>query len=115
MGNPSHRLTPDEAAAAARMDIRILWHYAEVGLINSPSEGYSDSDLAELRRIRRLHDDLDLDHAAIEVLMRLCRRITELQAEIRRLELASRPARLPFSRSEWIEAEWGDEEATNKE
>jgi DNA-binding transcriptional MerR regulator len=114
MANPSRRLTPDEAAAAARMDVQILWYYAEVGLIAAPSEGYSDSDLADLRRIRRLHDDLDLDHPAIEVMLRLCRRIQDLQTEIRRLELAARPTRLQFSHSEWIEADWGNEEISDK-
>ena len=48
------QLNPDEAAAASKIDVRIVWHYANLGLITPSPAGYTDDDLAELRRVRRL-------------------------------------------------------------
>ena len=101
-------LNPDEAAAASKMQVSILWHYADLGLITPSSEGYSDGDLAELRRVRRLREELELDHPAIEIILRMRRRIHALQAEIRRLELAVLDVRSPRGQQDWIEAEWDD-------
>ena len=112
MSSEERPLNPDEAAAASRLDVTILWHYAQLGLITPSAEGYSDDDLAELRRVRRLHQDLEFDHPAIEITLRLRRRIQALQAEIRRLELAllvARGRRQPWrspEQQEWDEAEW---------
>jgi len=102
------RLNPDEAAAATRMDVRILWYYADMGLIRPSSEGYTDDDLAELRRVRRLQEDLELDHRAIEIILRMGRRIQALQAEVRRLQLTVRTARPQRGQPGWVEAEWDE-------
>lgn len=101
-------LNPDEAAAASKMQVSILWHYADLGLITPSSEGYSDGDLAELRRVRRLREELELDHEAIEIILRMRRRIQALQAEIRRLELAVLDAHSPRGQPGWVEAEWDE-------
>jgi hypothetical protein len=101
-------LNPDEAAAASKMQVGILWHYADLGLITPSSEGYSDGDLAELRRVRRLREDLELDHPAIEIVLRMSHRIRALQAEIRRLELAVLAAGGPRGQVDWVEAEWDE-------
>jgi hypothetical protein len=102
-------LDAHQAAQLARLDVTIVWHYAEIGLIipsgPSPEEGYTEAEIAELRRVRRLHDDLGLDHAAIEIVLRMARRIRELSEELRRRETA-RPFRSPVR--EWTEAEWED-------
>lgn len=79
------RLKVEEAAAATRIEISMLWQFAEEGWISPSPEGYSEEDLAELRRIRRLHEQLGLDYSAIEIVLRLTRRIRELQIELERL------------------------------
>jgi hypothetical protein len=101
-------LNPDEAAAATRMDVRVVWRYADLGLITPSAAGYSDAELAALRRVRRLHEDLELDHPAIEIVLRMRHQIEALQADIRRLELALRAARRPPRPPNWAEAEWKD-------
>ena len=102
------QLNPDEAAAASKIDVRIVWHYANLGLITPSPEGYTDGELAELRRVRRLREDLELDHPAIEIILRMGRRIQALQAEVRRLELTLRAARRLPDQSDWLEAEWDE-------
>jgi len=102
------RLNPDEAASASRVDVRIVWRYADLGLIMPSPEGYTDENLAELRRVRRLQEDLELDHPAIEIILRMRRHIHALQAEIRRLELALPATRRPPGPLDWAEAEWED-------
>jgi hypothetical protein len=81
----SRRFKVEEAAAATRIEVRLLWQFAEEGWITPSPEGYSEEDLAELRRIRRLHEQLELEYPAIEVVLRLTRRIRELQTELDRL------------------------------
>jgi hypothetical protein len=108
MTNQQRRLNPEQAAAETRMDVRVVWRYADLGLITPSAAGYSDAELAELRRVRRLHDDLELDHPAIEIILRMRRQIAALQAEIRRMQLEIRSTRRPPGRSGWVEAEWDD-------
>jgi len=108
MSNEQRQLTPDEAAAATRMDVSIVWYYADLGLITPSAAGYSDDDLAELRRVRRLQEDLELGHPAIEIVLRMRRSIQVLQAEIRRLEAAVAAARRRRGAEEWVDAEWAD-------
>jgi len=108
MTNQQRQHNPDEAAAATRMDVSIVWHYAEVGLITPSPAGYTDDDLAELRRVRRLLEDLELDHPAIEIVLRMRRRIQTLQAEIGQLESAVVAAHGRRGPQDWVEAEWND-------
>ncbi|HEX9440994.1 MAG TPA: chaperone modulator CbpM [Roseiflexaceae bacterium] len=108
MTNEQRRLNPEQAAAETQMDVRLVWRYANLGLITPSAAGYSDADLAELRRVRRLHEDLELDHSAIEIILRMRRQIAALQADIRRLELAVRAARRRPRPPNWVEAEWED-------
>ena len=100
-------LNQDEAAAAAALEVMIVRLYAESGLI-APMEGYGEADLAELRRVRRLTEDLGLDHPAIEVVLRMRRRLLALQAEVRRLEAELRRVRRTSHTIPWVDAEWTD-------
>ncbi len=43
---------------------------------------YSEEDMTLLRRIRRMHRDLDVNLEGIEVILRLCSRLDELQHEL---------------------------------
>src|SRR6188474_3017329 len=97
-------LNPDEAAAATRMDVRVVWRYADLDLITPSAAGYNDAELAALRRVRRLHEDLELDHPAIEIILRMRRQIEALQVDIRRLELALRAVHRPPRPPNWAEA-----------
>ena len=98
-------LDAEEAARVARLDVTLVWHYAELGVITPSEEGYSQAQVSELRRARRLHEDLGLDPPAIEVVLRMARRIRELSAEVRRLE-SERPS--VREERDWLEAEWED-------
>lgn len=95
-----------EAAEAAALEVAVVRMYAELGMIEPASQGYSAADLAELRRARRLHSDLDLEHEAVAVLLRMRRRMLALQEQVRRLEMDLRTARPRRSIQEWIEADW---------
>ncbi|HSF17641.1 MAG TPA: chaperone modulator CbpM [Vicinamibacteria bacterium] len=106
--NENDRLLDAESAARlARIDVTVVSYYAEIGLVVPSSEGYSPAAVAELRRVRRLHEDVGLDHAAIEIVLRMNARIRQLQEELRRLRLSlSRPGgELP---RDWVESEWED-------
>ena len=122
-----NRFNREEAASASGMEASVLVHYAGLGLILPSDEGYSEDDLAELRRVRRLHEELELDHTAIEIVLRMRQRIQVLQAEVHRLELALRamsgpsasrgsrpegpgegPGHGPQGEWDWVDAEWDD-------
>jgi hypothetical protein len=76
--------------------------------LNPAEAAAADGELAELRRVRRLREDLELDHPAIEIILRMGRRIQALQAEVRRLELTLRAARRLPDQPDWLEAEWDE-------
>ncbi len=61
----------------------VVEYYIEVGLVEEP---FTEEDWAELRRIRRLQEDLGLDEVGIEIALRMRRRIMALQMEVNRLE-----------------------------
>lgn len=75
------------AARMARLPVARARRYLRIGLIDpSRLEGdralFDEIQIARLRRIRRLGDDLGLDTAAIEVVLRLLDRIEALQREL---------------------------------
>ncbi len=67
MRDDEKRLDAHEVARVTRLDVTLVWHYAELGLITPSEEGYTQAEVAELRRVRRLHEELGLDYAAIEI------------------------------------------------
>lgn len=76
-------LSPGLSDIARRADlpVEIIEHFIEMGVINQPA---SNNDLAELRRIRRLHD-LEVNLAGIEIILQMRRRLAGMQAEIETL------------------------------
>ena len=69
-----------------------LRYYEKIGIIEpSRSRGnirlYSDRDIARLSRVKTLMDDLGINLAGIEVILRMGQRITELQHHVAGLEL----------------------------
>jgi hypothetical protein len=73
---------------------------------------YGSSEGYESRSQRRLQDDLGVDEAAAEVILRLRSQVIELQSHIRKLEIelnaqyASQQLRLARYREAYYEAIW---------
>jgi hypothetical protein len=73
---------------------------------------YGSSEGYESRSQRRLQDDLGVDEAAAEVILRLRSQVIELQSHIRKLEIelnaqyASQQLRLARYREVYYEAIW---------
>ena len=79
------------AAQLARVDLEFL-ERLEAEEILQPQEleggelGYTPDDIGRLCRIRRLHETLGLDLAAVEVVLRLRERVSFLLAQMQDLE-----------------------------
>jgi MerR family transcriptional regulator/heat shock protein HspR len=68
-----------------------LRYYEKVGIVEpARSRGnirlYSESDIAQLRRVKTLMDDLGVNLAGVEVIMRMVQRMLELQEQVQELE-----------------------------
>ena len=107
MNRKQHLLSQDEAAMAVALDLAVVRLCFESGLI-TPAHGYDEADLRELRRVRRLIDDLGLDPSAIDVVVHMRRRLLALQAQVQRLEAELRRAQRMPSPTLWVDAEWSD-------
>ncbi len=105
--NQEQRLLSQDEAAAAALELAVVRLCAESGLI-APAGGYHEGDLAELRRVRRLIEDLGLDQSAVELVVRMRRRLLTLQAQVQRIETELRLARRTPSPALWVDAEWVD-------
>jgi MerR family transcriptional regulator/heat shock protein HspR len=72
------------ALAAQRVGLsrRTVRRYIQRGLLN---EALTEGDLVELRRIRRL-SDLGVNLNGVEIILRMRRRIQELQVQIEKFE-----------------------------
>ena len=68
-----------------------LRYYEKIGIIEPSRSGgnirlYSDRDIAHLQRVKTLMDDLGINLAGVEVILRMAQRITDLQQHIKGLE-----------------------------
>ena len=68
-----------------------LRYYERIGIVEpSRSRGnirlYSEGDIAQLRRVKTLMDDLGVNLAGVEVILRMVQRMTELQGQLQELE-----------------------------
>ena len=81
-------------SVAARMtgvQTYTLRYYEKIGIIEpSRSRGnirlYSDRDIAQLRRVKTLMDDLGVNLAGVEVILRMAQRMAELQRQVEMLD-----------------------------
>jgi len=81
-------------SVAARMvgvQTYTLRYYERIGIIEpSRSRGnirlYSERDIARLRRVKTLMDDMGVNLAGVEVVMRVMQQILELQSHVQELE-----------------------------
>ncbi len=79
------------AARILGVQTHTLRYYEKIGIIEPPrSRGnirlYSDRDIAHLRRAKALMDNLGVNLAGVEVILRMAQRMTELQQHIEGLE-----------------------------
>ncbi len=75
-----------------------LRYYEKIGIIEpARSQGnirlYSERDVALLRRAKTLMDDLGVNLAGVEVILRMARRLNELQNHMEELESELRALR----------------------
>jgi MerR family transcriptional regulator/heat shock protein HspR len=79
------------AARMVGVRVHTLRYYEKIGIIEpSRSQGnirlYSESDIAQLRRVKTLMDDLGVNLAGVEVIIRMVQRMLELQNQVQELE-----------------------------
>ncbi len=79
------------AATMLGVQTYTLRYYEKIGIIEpSRSQGnvrlYSDRDIAQLRRVKTLMDDLGVNLAGVEVILRLTQHVVELQRQMTELE-----------------------------
>jgi len=79
------------AARILGIQSHTLRYYERIGIIEpSRSRGnirlYSERDIAQLRRIKTLMDDLGVNLAGVEVILRMSQRMTDLQNRVEELE-----------------------------
>lgn len=85
------RYTRDAAAQLARITLDFLQRCEREELIRAQlmtggGHGFSTTDVQELARIRRLRDDLELDLAAVDIVLHLRRQVVALLEEIQAQE-----------------------------
>jgi MerR family transcriptional regulator/heat shock protein HspR len=79
------------AARMVGVRTHTLRYYEKIGIVEpSRSRGnirlYSEGDIAQLRRVKTLMDDLGVNLAGVEVIMRMVQRVLELQGQVQELE-----------------------------
>ena len=97
--NEEPRYVISVAARILGVQTYTLRYYEKIGIIEpSRSRGnirlYSDRDITRLRRAQGLMDDLGINLAGIEVILRMTQRMTELQHHIEGLESELKRLRL---------------------
>ncbi len=78
-----------ETAEYCQLEVQMIRRLQAAGLvegiaISGEEQRYREEDIAQLRRIRRLHRDLGVNLAGIEVILRLTARLEALQRELGR-------------------------------
>ena len=79
------------AASILGIKAHNLRYYERIGIVQPlRSRGnirlYSEKDLAQLRRVKALMEDMGVNLAGVEVIMRIVERMNELQHRINELE-----------------------------
>jgi len=79
------------AAKILSIQTHTLRYYEKIGVIEPQrSQGnirlYSERDIDLLRRVKTLVDDMGVNLAGVEVILRMMRRMIELQNELEKLE-----------------------------
>jgi MerR family transcriptional regulator/heat shock protein HspR len=80
------------AARIVGVQTYTLRYYEKIGIIEPSRSGgnirlYSDRDIAQLHRVKTLMDDLGVNLAGVEVILRMAQNMAELQHHMEELEL----------------------------
>lgn len=91
VGSGDPRYVISIAARMIGVQVHTLRYYERIGIIEpSRSQGnirlYSERDVTLLRRIKTLMDDLGVNLAGVEVILRMSQRMAELQGHVKELE-----------------------------
>ncbi len=91
LDNTEPRYVISIAASMLGVKTHTLRYYERIGIIApSRSRGnirlYSERDIAHLRQIKTLMDDMGVNMAGVEVILHIAQRMTELQRRIKELE-----------------------------
>jgi DNA-binding transcriptional MerR regulator len=88
-----------ETAEYSRLELQVIHYLTEAGVISNvqvvgeEQRHYNAADLALLRRVRRLYQDMGINLEGIEIIVRLAARIETLQHEVARYQaMAERSA-----------------------
>jgi MerR family transcriptional regulator/heat shock protein HspR len=79
------------AARIVGVQTYTLRYYEKIGIIEPSRSGgnirlYSDRDIAQLHRVKTLMDDLGVNLAGVEVILRMAQNMAELQHHMEELE-----------------------------
>ncbi|GIV89895.1 MAG: hypothetical protein KatS3mg055_2413 [Chloroflexus sp.] len=99
------RMSLEELARATGLPVPVLQYLTDLGYIH-PFPQLPAAEFDELRRIRRLIDDLGVATDTVDLILHMRRRMLAMQREIARLraELAYRRA---LDRvTTWVDADW---------
>ena len=99
------RINPETLAAQTGLPVEVIQELIDLGLIGMLPEP-TETDLRELRRVRRLIDTLGLSHEAVDVILQMRRRLVALQNEVAQLRMELSELHRVERTSVWIEAEW---------
>jgi MerR family transcriptional regulator/heat shock protein HspR len=88
--NSEPRYVISVAARLVGIETHTLRYYERIGLVTPfRSQGkiryYSESDIDQLRQIRRLVNDLGVNPAGVEVVMRMARMMSRMQSRLNEL------------------------------
>lgn len=92
VNNDTPRYVISIAAEMVGVPTYTLRYYEKIGIMEpSRSKGnirlYSDRDIAFIRRVKTLMEDLGVNLAGVEVILRMSQQMTELQSHLERLEI----------------------------
>ena len=90
-GDSEPRYVISIAAGILGIRAHTLRYYEKIGIIEpSRSQGnvrlYSERDIVQLRRVKTLMDDMGVNLAGVEVILRMMQRMMELQHRVEELE-----------------------------
>jgi len=98
IGDNEPRYVISIAARMVGVRVHTLRYYERIGIVKpSRSRGnirlYSERDIALLRKVKTLMDDLGINLAGVEVFLRMAKRMNEMQKQIEELESEVRQLR----------------------
>jgi len=90
-GETEPRYVISVAARIVGVHSHTLRYYERIGIIEpSRSQGnirlYSERDIALLRRVKTLMDDMGVNLAGVEVILRMAQRMNEIQQQVEEME-----------------------------